>query len=426
MTLLRPDLRGYAYLRIPGLGGKRVATEKTTDRITDLTAFKGTGVGPGAFKGAIIYSPNASAAGQIRQAGLTNAGSLLQTGENWTPADQLDLNYELIYLGHPYIINERIREVPHIIYAEAEVPLTLWPDGDFAAEDVLSWNNGAIVAPTKSGSFKFIGNRRSLIVTGGSGNLYAQSEDVAVEPGDQLFHAGIGTLAMSSSGSLTYSIIDRTGSVDGSALYSNTFASYRDNIIKSTLTIPAGVLKVALRLGVSANGVTSIWKALPSHFVGKSTTNVQSWLREKRNLMSFSYADYGRSTGTDRWDALDRRWNSLAPNTEFDLLPFVPASSFYTLQLKSDRVLDAHDYWIRGLRPLSEIQDEIDNETAGTDHDQEHILTALVMLICQDLEGEIYETKAREMAAKLEAYRFSTPVTQAEPERGLQRIGLRR
>lgn len=419
MALTRPQIRGLAYLRIEGLGGKRTAVTIDADGIIDPTSFQRSLSGIVDFKDAVIYRPNVEVAEQIRQAGLIDANKLKQTGAAYT--DLNDLEYELLYLIHPYVINECIRGTAHVLYGEVSVPLTMWDDGDVSRADILGWNSGTVAAPTKSTAYKSISNQRSLVVPTSGGNLYAQSDDVLVEPGDSIFHAAIGSLEPASSGTAYYALWDR---INNRAIYEAEFSSYRDQIIRRQDTIPAGCTKIAVRAGATSNGVTTVWKGFPSHQIGAGTTGVQPWIKELKNFLGFHAASYGRSTGTDRFNFTDRiieEW----PNVDYRVMPFVPASEFYSLQINRPGGLQARDYWIHGYRRMSDIQEEIDDEAASTDIDEEMLMTAVEYLICKRL-GSDYAEQMMQAEALLNAQRIAKTVVQPTKEKGFERIGMRR
>lgn len=420
MTLTRPLIRQTMFGRIEGLGGYRTATEREADGLIDPMMFKVSNGGKHRYKGAIIYSPNGSESELIREAGSVNVNKLFQTGDPWT---MTDLYYELYYIMHPFDVNQKIKEALHELYGEVMVPVTLWPDGDLGLDltDVSKWNNGTITAPTKSAAYKSISNAHSLIVTTAGGNFYAQSEDVAVDPGESLFHAAIGSLDMDSSGECYYALWDRT---NNRAIYSTTFTSYRPQIIRHQDVIPAGCHKVAIRVGSTANGVTTIWKGFPSHFIGSKSTPVQSWLKEQRNLLGLHKAYYPMATGQDRF-AADNRETEAMTDAYYTLLPFVPASDVYYLQITQLGGMEAVDYWIHGYRKMNEIEEELDNDLAETNFDNEDmLLTAVETLICEFL-GEDYADQAARGRALLDAQRISKRVVNPKPETGIQHIGMR-
>lgn len=420
MTLTRTQVRQFMFLRVPGLGGQHEAVQRDSDGLVDPMYMRVSNGGPGRYVGAVIYSPTGSASELIREAGLVDDNKLLQTGDPWTMTDPY---YELHYLLHPFALNECIRRASHILYGEDEVPLTLWPDGDLSDVGVTHWNSGTVSAPTKSTSYKLIGNKRSLVVPASGGNLYAQSDYIGVEPGDNLFHAAIGIVEPDSSGTAYYALVN--GSDSDAILYSNTFSSYRDQIIKNQISIPSNCFKVAIRVGATENGVTTVWKGFPSHFVGSPATHVQSWLKEQKNLLGFSYAQYVNSTGPDRYNALERSPQALVWKQDYDLSPLVMASDRYTLQLKNGKRLGNNDYWIHGYRTIAELQEEIVAEADSTDFDEEMFLTAVEYLVCLEL-GEEYKDQAAEAAKVLDSQRVARPIMKIQPEQGRQFIGLRR
>lgn len=422
MSLDRADIRSKLFLRLPGLGGKRTATDIDTDGIIDPTAFQRSEASDGDFAGAVIYRPNVGESDRLREAGLVDGNKLLQTGAAWS--DVIDLDYELYYLLHPYVVNECIREAPHEIYGEVYVPLTLWADGDFALPDVTHWDNGTIAAPTKSTSYKWITNSRALVVAASGGNLYAESDEVSVDPGESIFHAAIGAIETSSSGEAYYALWDAT---HDEAIYENTFTSYRDQIVRKVSVIPDGCYKVTVRVGAVANGCTTVWKALPSHHIGARSTPVQSWLKEQMNLLGFGPAEYGRSTGTDLHTAGDFHHTEWATEqgADYKLLPLVPASDFYTIQINRPSGLQGEDYWIHGYRRMSDIQEEMDDEAAVTDIDEEMMLTAVECLVTEKL-GPDYATMYQACKSKLIAQRVARPVIQPTRQPEIAMIGMRR
>lgn len=420
MSLDRPQTRSLMFLRIEGLGGKRSATSIDSDGIIDPTSFQRDEASDGDFAGALIYRPNVAEQQRIREAGLTDGPKLFQTGALW--ADVADLDYELYYLIHPYVVNDCIRRALHELYAEVSVPLTIWPDGDLSSPGILSWNNGTIIAPTKSSAYKSISNQRSLVVASSAGNLYAESETVYVEPGDHLFHGAIGAVEGSSSGEAYYALINKT---TGDAIYENRFESHRDQIIRHQDVIPAGCTKIAIRVGATENGVTTVWKGFPSHMIGAGTSQTQSWLREAKNFLGLAEGSYGRVTGTDRANFTDRTLTTW-PNVDYRLMPFVSASDFYKLQINRSGGLGAVDYWIHGYRKMNEIEEELDDELAETNFDNEDMfLTAVETLICEAL-GPEYADQAARGRAMLDVQRIARAVVQPTPELGMQRVGLRR
>ena len=420
MALTRAQIRGKLLVRIEGLGGKRVATGIEADGVIDATAFRRSLASDGDFQGAVIYRPNADELDQLREAGLVDGSKLLHTGNDYLFSGFGERNYELYYLLHPMIVNECIRRAPLEIWGEVYVPLTLWPDGDLSASDILSWNNGTIVAPTKSSNtaFKFIGNHRSLVVTTAGANLYVESESIGVDEGEELFHAAIGSLDSASSGDAYYALWDKT---NNSPIYETTFSSYRDQIIRRQDVIPGGCKKVAIRAGATASGVTTVWKAFPSHRIGAGTSPVQSWLKEQLNLLGFGPTIYGDTTGPDRYAALSRVWESWRNHDDYQLQPFVPASDFYTIQINRQSGLDAQDYWIHGWRRMSEIEEELDDEAAATNIDEDWIVTAAESLVCSQL-GQDYASQAADAKQKLAFQRIARPP--AQPKREYQKIRL--
>lgn len=425
MSLTRPLTRGQLFLRIQGLGGKRTAQSVESDGIVDATPFLRSQASYGDYAGALIYRPNVAAIDQIREAGFVDGSKLLQTGLAY--ADTTDNDYELYYLLHPYIVNECIRLAPHEVYGEVTVPLTLWPDGDLSEALVAHWDNGTIVAPTKSSDsqYKFIGNHRTLVVLTAGANLYAESDDVLVEPGERIFHGAVGALERSSaSGVVSYVLWDQTNSV---ALYTNTFTSYRDQIIRATTTIPEDCYKVSIRIGATTSGITTVWKAFPSHRLNSGTSEVQSWLKEQMNLLGFGPASYHGSTGTDRFNATERVWEQWDSQngSDYSLMPFVPASESYTLQINRPGGLSADDYWIHGYRRMSDIEEELDDEAATTNIDPEMLLTAVECLVTSKL-GDEYRQQYLESQAKLISQRIARPLIQPNREKGVTMIGMRR
>jgi len=315
---------------------------------------------------------------------------------------------------------------PREIYGEVTVPLTLWPDGDFSDPGITHWDNGTVTVPVKSSDsqYKFIGNHRSLLVTTAGGNLYAQSDDIVVEPGDQIFHAAVGSVEKTSAGTAYYGIVDR--SHGDTPLYEATFDSYRDQIVRRVTQIPTGCRKIAVRIGATANGVTTVWKALPSHRMNAGTSEVQSWLKEQMNLLGFGPAKYFRSTGDDRYNASDRVWEQWTDENghDFQLMPFVPASDFYTLQINRGGGLQAEDYWIHGYRRMSDTEAELDNETAESNIDEEMLMTAVECLVTSRL-GPQYAAQYQQCVVQLANQRFARPVIQPKRELSTNFIGLR-
>lgn len=424
MTLYRPDVRAQLFLRVPALGGKREADEIEPDGIIDHVSFLRSEAAPGDFTGAVVYRPNVALDDQLREAGLVDGAKLMQTGLDW--ADIIDLDYELYYLLHPYVVNECIRLAHNELWGEVTVPLTLWPDGDFAEAGVAHWDNGDISSPTKSQdrAFKYIGNLRTLVVLTSGGNLYSESDIAYVEPGEKIFHGAIGCLAPSStSGTLRYQLWDET---NGVALYTNEFSSYRDQIVRTVTVIPNGCYKITARIGTTANGITTHWKGMPSHRIGSGTTEVQPWLKEQMNLLGFGPVSYGASTGDDRYNAHNRTWTQWSDENgkDYQLMPFVPASTQYTLQINRQGGLGDHDYWIHGYRRMSEIEDSLDNETAYSDFDEEMLMTAAECLVTAKL-GEEYKEQYIACRAKLDMQRIVRAIVQVKRETGVVHIGLR-
>lgn len=423
MSLTRPQIRGKLLLRIDGLGGKREATTIESDGIIDPTSFRRTESGDGDFQGAVMYRPNVAEVDQFREAGLVNGSKLLHTGDAYAFNQLSDRSYEIYYLLHPLIVNECIRRAPLEIYGESHVPLTLWEDGDLSSPDITPWDNGTIVAPTKSSSpaYKFIGNHRSLVVTTSGGNLYAESDAVGVDPGEDIFHAAIGSLDSASSGTLYYALWDKT---NNRAIYEATFSSYRDQIIRRQDTIPSDCLKVAIRVGATANGVTTVWKGFPSHRIGEGNSNVQSWLKEQMNLLGFGPCNYYDSTGDDRYAAQSRTWEQWERGADYRLFPFVPASNYYSLQIDRPGGLDARDYWIHGWRRMADIEEELDDEAAASNIDEDWLITAAEALICEQL-GPDYAVQASRAREKLSFQRISRPPSQPKRETTKVRLNLR-
>lgn len=422
MSLSRAEIRSRLLLRIPKLGGKRTAQEIDADGIIDASAFNRNESGTGDYRGAIIYLPNATDTDQLREAGFTDGPKLKQTGADYPSG--LDLDYELYYLLHPYAVNDAIRRAPHECYGETSVPLTMWPDGDFSASDVTHWSSGTIVAPTKSTDtkYKFVSNQRTLMVPASGGNLYAQSDDIFVSEGDQFFHGAVGAVEESSSGTAYYALWDQTHNV---AIYTNTFSAYRDQVINRTDAIPLGCQRVALRLGAMANGCTTVWKATMSHFPGAGSSPVQSWLKEQMNFLGFGPARYNRQTGTDRFNAGDRvveEWSD-HNNYDFSLMPYVPESDNYTLQVHRPGGLTGRDFWIHGYRRMSEFDGELNSEDATTEIDEELIMSAVEKLVCAQL-GPEYQGQYIEAAKKLDAQRIARTVVQPKFVRGYARMAL--
>lgn len=423
MTLARLAIRAQLFKRIEGLGGGREAVTVESDGLIDPTAFRRTLSGDGDFQGAIIYRPDVAEIDQLREAGLVDGAKLKQTGDPYLFAQLTEKSYELYYLLHPMIVNECIRRAPMEIWGEVYVPLTMWPDGDLSDPDVLSWNNGTVAAPTKSSStaYKFIGNHRSLVVPTSGANLYAESESVGVDPGEEIFHSAIGSLDIGSSGTLYYALWDKT---HDTPIYETTFSSFRDQIIRRQNTIPGGCLKVAIRVGATESGVTTVWKGFPSHRIGAGSSNVQSWIKEQLNLLGFGPARYFDTTGPDRYSAMSRTWESWSKGNDYQLLPFVSASDFYTIQINRSGGLDAQDFWIHGWRKMSDIEEELDDEAAITNIDEDWVVTAAEAMVCEQL-GPDYSAQAARARDKLTFQRIARPPVQPKPEYQKIRLNLR-
>lgn len=392
MSLTRGQIRSRLYKKIPGLGWTRTATTIASggQTVVDAVAFQDSNASEGNLVGCYIYRPLATAANQFRIANVVSTNSLTFGGLAYS-GDAAVLDYEIVGMIHPDLLNEAIRVGLRKVYFECYTPLnTLWAnratyDADFnssSASSPYDWTSAASGSTITKSATTLTNDRGdySLVVTNAG---YTQGSSAFVEPGDTVVH-GCSMRVTSSSFTGTYSLRNITGST---ALETVTTTSLAFQHVLRITQIPSGCYEIAQRFQVAGSGTpVAHFDYSFGHKSGRESGQVPmpSWLTQKARLIDFGPAKYGRATANNQYNASSRRWLGQDRVVDYELYPFTEEAQKYVLQVNANGGLEERDYWIHGWRQESDIVDLTD-ETSSTNAREDIVMAAATYEVCDRL-----------------------------------------
>lgn len=359
-------------------------------------------------------------ADDYRDAGdLTASSGTLAVDANWADTTLGTEDIYHFYHGiHPLWIIEAMNKALRDVYFTNVIPLTLAADGDMQASNTTSWGTAVNASAAKqTTASRVFSGMRSMAVTNSSGNGYIPTANIAVDPGDELFVAGISRLNSGTSASLVLYDVTNAATFGTAVTHSSPRHTF---MLRDSDRAPSGCRNINVRLLGTGSADVVDWSALWVYVIEDNRVYLPSSIVGRYSITGVSVASFEHDTGTNTYSAPSIEPEEIEQGA-YRIQIANPEANNAFIQFFDRRWL-ARPLYLQIRRPHIEIDGpftRVLTETTTADRDLFEALTAVHLLSDKrvqmpDKDNEL--AKANDDLTKQRAqHKTETPARQRTP-----------